>query len=151
MFLREWKKDGYFITTNKAKLQINRIHAFLTNSYWAKGISLELVKESINHSICFGLFHHEKQIGLARMITDGITFGYLCDVYVEAEYRGQGLGKWLVETLFANPEFHRLRRSVLATSDAHGLYSQIGFNPVLKPEFLMERLNLDAYLKATSN
>ena len=116
------------------------IHAYLSErSYWAKGRNLDTVKMSIENSLCFGLYNQQgKQLGFARVATDFAIFGYLMDVFVLEEYRGQGLGKKLIEYLVNHPDIKILRRIGLATSDAHGLYHQFGFCPVSSPEKMME-------------
>ena len=115
------------IRTEPARLDVDAIHAFLTRSYWASGVTRERVARSLEGSLCFGLFGDGAQIGFARVITDRVTFGYLCDVYVLEAHRGQGLGKRLVEAVRAHPELRGLRRLLLRTRDAHGLYEQFGF------------------------
>src|SRR5215212_5926175 len=119
----EWQKENFIISTDKSKLDIFYIHQFLSNeSYWALGIPLEIVEKSIDHSLCFGMFDGEKQIGFARIITDEATFGYLADVFIDSIYRGQGLSKWLMEVIMQLPFIPLLRRFMLGTKDAHGLY-----------------------------
>ncbi|MDH7464607.1 GNAT family N-acetyltransferase [Chitinophagaceae bacterium 26-R-25] len=114
-------------------------HHFLsTESYWAKNIPIDLVKKSVEGSLCFGLYHNGKQIGFARMITDGATFGYLCDVFIDTTYRGKGLSKWLMQTLLQHPDLQGLRRISLATKDAHGLYEQVGFKPLNDADRFMQ-------------
>jgi GNAT superfamily N-acetyltransferase len=118
------------IRTEPERLDVDAIHAFLTRSYWAKGVSRERVARSLEGSLCFGAFDGERQIGFARVVTDRVTFGYLCDVYVLEEHRGRGLGKRLVEAVRAHPDLRGLRRLLLKTRDAHGLYEQFGFERV---------------------
>ena len=115
------------ISCDPARQDVDAIHAYLTRSYWAAGISRERVARSIDQSLCFGLFDGARQIGFARVVTDATTFGYLADVYVLEEYRGRGLGKRLMEAVRAHPDLADLRRFVLWTRDAHGLYEQFGF------------------------
>jgi N-acetylglutamate synthase-like GNAT family acetyltransferase len=117
-------------SSEPARLDVDAIHAFLTRSYWAKGVSRERVSKSLEQSLCIGAFDAERQIGFARVITDRVTFGYLCDVYVLEEHRGRGLGKRLVEAVRAHPDLQGLRRLLLKTRDAHGLYEQFGFTRV---------------------
>lgn len=131
-------RAGYEISTDPARLDLEAIHAYLTHSYWAEGISRELVARSLAGSLAFGLYAGARQIGLARVITDRATFAYLCDVYVLEEFRGQGLGRWLMETVVAHPELQGLRRFTLVTRDAHGLYASLGFGPLARPEGYME-------------
>lgn len=120
-------KNQFTITTEKEKLDIEVIHSFLTRSYWAEGISKEVIKRSIEGALCFGLFENGKQIGFARMITDKATFAYLADVFIIEEYQGRGLSKWLMEVIMSHPSLQGLRRMMLATRDAHGLYEKFGF------------------------
>ena len=138
-------KGDYHITTDKNKLDVDFIHAFLTTSYWAEGISKEIIIKSIEGALCFGVFHGGKQIGFARMITDCATFAYLGDVFIDKDHRGKGLSKWLMEIIMAHPDLQGLRRMMLATKDAHGLYAQFGFTPVPNPERWMQIHNPDIY------
>lgn len=121
------EKNQFTITTEKEKFDVEFIHSFLTRSYWAEGISKEVIKRSIDGALCFGLFENDKQIGFARTITDKATFAYLADVFIIEEYRGRGLSKWLMEVLMSHPSLQGLRRMMLATKDAHGLYEKFGF------------------------
>ena len=142
----EWQKENFIISTDKSKLDIFYIHQFLSNeSYWALGIPLEIVEKSIDHSLCFGMFDGEKQIGFARIITDEATFGYLADVFIDSIYRGQGLSKWLMEVIMQLPFIPLLRRFMLGTKDAHGLYEQFGFTPITMPERFMQIHRPNAY------
>jgi len=139
----EVQKDDFLISTDKSKLQIDVIHDYLCNrSYWAKGIPVEIVQRSIAHSITFGVYHQQEdtltQIGFCRVTSDLATFAYLADVFVLEEYRGNGLSKFLVESVLKHPDLQGLRRWVLATWDAHGLYAQFGFEPLDKPEYFMQ-------------
>jgi GNAT superfamily N-acetyltransferase len=115
------------LSSERALLDVDAIHAYLTRSYWANGVSRERVAKSLEGSLCFGAFDGERQIGFARVITDRVTFGYLCDVYVLEAYRGRGLGKRLVAAVRAHPDLQTLRRLLLKTRDAHGLYEPFGF------------------------
>ena len=119
--------SGLVICTDRERQDVDAIHAYLSRSYWAAGITRERVARSIDRSLCFGLFDGARQIGFARVVTDATTFAYLADVYVLEEYRGQGLGKRLVEAVRAHPDLADLRRFVLWTRDAHGLYERYGF------------------------
>jgi len=124
----ELTKDDYIISTDAAKLDINIIHHYLSvESYWAQQIPLEVVEKSIDNSLCFGVYYNNEQIGFARIITDKATFAYLADVFILPEHRGKGLSKWLMTAIHAHPELQRLRRWVLGTKDAHGLYEQFGW------------------------
>ena len=137
--------DDYDISSDPARLDLEAIHAYLTRSYWAEGIPEETVARAVAGSLCFGVFHGARQVGFARVVTDRATFAYLCDVYVLEEHRGRGLGKRLVGEVMAHPELAGLRRFVLATRDAHGLYAQAGFQPLARPEFFMEIVRPDVY------
>ena len=123
-------KDGFTISTEKEKLDIDLIHSFLTRSYWAEGISKEIISRSVEGALCFGVFENDKQVGFARMITDRATFAYLADVFIIEEYRGRGLSKWLMEVIMSHPDLQGLRRMVLVTRDAHELYKKFGFTPL---------------------
>lgn len=121
------------------------IHQFLASSYWAREIPLELVRKSIENSLCFGIYEGNQQVAFARVITDYATFGYVSDVFVVPAHRGRGLSKWLIEEIRAHPELQVLRRWHLLTGDAHGLYKQFGFTELSKPEMHMEITIPDAY------
>ena len=127
-------KDEYIISTDKNKIDTDYVHGFLTQSYWSPGVPRETVKKAMQNSLCFGVYDNGRQIGYARMVTDTATFDYLADVFIVENYRGKGLGKWLVKVILAHPELQGLRRIILATRDAHSLYSQFGFVPFATPE-----------------
>jgi GNAT superfamily N-acetyltransferase len=146
------KKDRFFITTEKEKFDIDLIHSFLTRSYWAEGISKEIIKRSIEGALCFGVFENDKQampagrqVGFARMITDKATFAYLADVFIVDEYRGLGLSKRLIEFIMSHPDLQGLRRMMLATRDAHGLYEKFGFTPLNNVDCWMHIHNPGVY------
>jgi len=143
----EWKKDEYLISTDQSKIDIGVVHNYLSQSYWAEGIPTETVKRSMEHSLCFGIYKQEKQIGFARVISDFATFAYLADVFVLGEERGKGLSKWLMEIIMDHPQLQGLRRFTLATRDAHGLYEKFGFKIFASPGRWMERHNPDVYRK----
>jgi len=131
----EISENGFIFSDNKELLKVDSIHHYLsTESYWAKNISLDTVRRSIENSLCFGIYKDNTQIGFARWITDKATFGWLCDVYIENDYRGQGLSKKLMSFMIFHPDLQGLRRYQLATLDAHGLYEQFGFSPIQNPE-----------------
>ena len=140
-------QNDYCISTDKSRLDIHIIHHFLKASYWATGIPLETVERSIAGSLCFGVYHASEQIGFARVISDLATFAYLADVFILEAYRGQGLSKWLLETIMSHPDLHGLRRWMLATRDAHELYRKFGFETVKSPDRWMEIHNLEIYAK----
>ena len=126
-------------------LNVAAMHAYLTNCYWSPGIPRSVIQKAVRNSICFGLYHGANQVGLARVVTDAATYAYLCDVYILEEHRGNGLGKWLIQTVVSHPELQGLRRFTLATRDAHGLYSQFGFQPLADPARHMEISVPDIY------
>ncbi len=142
--LVEYEKGNYVISTDKTRLDVAAIHHFLsTQAYWALNRPVEMVKKTIENSICFGVYDGDRQIGFARVVTDYATFAWLCDVFIIPEYRSQGLGKWLVECVVTYPELASLRRIVLATRDAHELYRRYGnFTSLRTPERWMEKLTL---------
>lgn len=135
------------ISTDKSLLQLEVIHDFLKNSYWAKNIPIEIVKKSIEFSICFGVYLGGKQIGFARVISDRATFAYLADVFIVKEEQGKGYSKELMKHIMAHAELQGLRKFLLATADAHGLYKQFGFKVLAKPERVMEITITDIYSK----
>jgi GNAT superfamily N-acetyltransferase len=136
----------FLISTDRARLDLNVIHGFLTNSYWAKAIPRETVARSIEHSLCFGVYDGSgKQVGFARVISDLATYAYVADVFVLESHRGRGLGKALMETIVRHPELLGLRRWNLSTVDAHKLYAQVGFTAPKWPERYMEILRPNLY------
>jgi len=142
----EHRRDEFCISTDPARLDLEVIHNFLTNCYWAKGIPRDVVARSIEHSLCFGVYDGSgAQVGFARVVTDFATIAYLGDVFVLESHRGRGLSKWLMECITQHPALQGLRRWILLTRDAHGLYSQFGFKPVAKPDRYMELHKPDVY------
>ncbi|MDQ8051647.1 MAG: GNAT family N-acetyltransferase [Pedobacter sp.] len=142
-------KEGNFIFSDDSHLiDATAVHRYLSDeSYWAKGIPIEIVKRSIQNSLCFGVYHNGKQVGFARWVTDRATFAYLCDVYIEKDFRGLGLSKKLMSLMMFHPDLQGLRAYHLGTLDAHGLYAQFGFKPLTAPERRMEIVVQDIYLK----
>lgn len=140
------------ITTDKDSLDIGLIHRFLSSeAYWCRGIPRATVERAIAGSLCFGGYLDGRQVAFARVVTDGATFGYLADVFVLPEHRGQGHSKVLVAAVMAHPQLQGLRRFSLATSDAHGLYAGFGFAAPARPQTLMEKLDLDVYTRASGH
>jgi GNAT superfamily N-acetyltransferase len=135
----------YEIDTDKARLDLAAIHRFLARSHWAKDIPLAVLERAIRHSLAFGLYRGRKQIGFARIVTDHATFAYLADVFVLPEERGKGLARWLVETILAHPELQGLRRWLLGTRDAQGLYERCGFRAPPPAFAFLERLDAEVY------
>ncbi|HEY6929850.1 MAG TPA: GNAT family N-acetyltransferase [Thermoanaerobaculia bacterium] len=144
----EWRRDTYAISTDRGRLDRTVIHHFLEGSYWAKGIPREIVDRCIENSLCFGLYDGARQIGFARVVTDLSTFAYLADVFVLDSARGRGLGVWLIETIMRHPQLQGLRRWMLATADAHGLYRKFGFTALSRPERMMEITDPDIYMRS---
>jgi GNAT superfamily N-acetyltransferase len=157
----EQHRSEFVVSTDPARLDLDVIHGFLTNCYWAKGIPREVVTRANEHSLCFGVYdesgepspHLAKdarhgapgQVGFARVISDFATIAYIGDVFVLESHRGRGLGKWLMECIVQHPALQGLRRWMLTTRDAHGLYSQVGFTPVKFSERYMELHRPDVY------
>jgi GNAT superfamily N-acetyltransferase len=133
------------ISTDPTRIDVDAVHAYLTRAYWCEGISKDLLAKAIAGSLCFGLFDGARQIGFARVVTDKATFAYLCDVYVLEEYAGWGLGKSLMREVQSHPDLQGLRRFVLVTRDAHGLYKQFDFEPLKNPTSYMEILHPNIY------
>ncbi len=137
----EFKRENYIISTDPSRLDLPWIHNYLTNdSYWAQGISFQVFRKSVANSLCYGVYHQEVQVGFGRVISDYATFAYLADVFIAEPYRQRGLGKWLVDCVLKHPDLQGLRRWMLVTKDAHGLYKQYGFKPLRRPESIMEIL-----------
>ena len=142
----QWQREKYLITTDADKVDIDVIHQYLSEqSYWAKGIPREIVAWSVQHSICFSVLHEGALIGFARVTSDHATVAYVGDVFVLPAHRGRGLSTWLMECVIAHPDLRGLRRWMLATADAHGLYARFGFAAMKAPERWMEKHDLDVY------
>ncbi len=150
MKIEEYSKENYLISTDNTKLSIGRIHSYLTRSYWSENIPFEIVKKSIEHSLCFGVYNKNIQIGFARVISDYTTFAYLADVFIVEEERGKGLSKWLMECILKHYQLQGLRSFCLMTKDAHSLYERYGFNNLPNPERFMAKREDDIY-KKTNN
>ena len=139
----------YALSTDKTRLDMVALHHFLSvESYWAKGIPLATVERAVAHSLCFGLYYRGTFAGFARIISDMTSFAYLCDVFVLPEHRGRGLSKWMMQCILEHPDLQGLRRMMLATRDAHGLYAQFGFKPLDAPEPFMQLHHPDVYRSA---
>jgi len=147
----EWRRGAHTVSDERARIDLDVVHGYLARSYWAEGIPRELVQRALENSLCFGLYEPlpggsgERQIGFARVISDRATFAYLADVFVLEERRGQGLARFLMECVDAHPELHALRRWLLVTRDAHGLYERLGWRALAEPSRHMERTVKDAY------
>jgi N-acetylglutamate synthase-like GNAT family acetyltransferase len=139
----EWKQDNYFISDDDAILDIDSICDFLSRAYWADKRARAVIEKSMKHSLNFGVYDGDKQIGFARVVTDRAVFAYLCDVFIDENYRGHALGKWLMECILSHPDLQGLKRWCLVTKDAHGLYKQFGFAELNDPSRWMEKFNPD--------
>ena len=141
-----WFSEGYEITTERDRIDVSAVHRYLSeHSYWAKNIPLEIVERAIQHSLCFAVLHGDQLAGFARVTSDRATVAYLGDVFILPAHRGKGLSKWLMESISAHPQLQGLRRWMLATADAHGLYAQFGFTPLKAPARWMEKHDHDVY------
>ncbi|HEV2401383.1 MAG TPA: GNAT family N-acetyltransferase [Candidatus Sulfotelmatobacter sp.] len=144
--IMEFRRGEYVISTDPARLDLNVIHGFLTNCYWSKGIPRETVERSIEHSLCFGIYHGpDVQVGFARVVSDFATVAYLGDVFVLEAHRGRGLSKWMMKCIMEHPALQGLRRWILLTRDAHGLYAKSGFTPLKSADRYMELHRPDVY------
>jgi len=143
--VQEYRRGQFVISTGRDRLDLDVIHGFLTESYWAKGIPRDVVARSIENSLCFGIYSEGKQVGFARVISDYATYAYIGDVFVLETHRGHGLGKWLMECVMQHPRLQGLRRWSLLTDDAHGLYAQFGFTPLKLPGKYMELCDAAVY------
>ena len=141
----EWRRENFTISTDPDRFERSMIHEFLSGSYWAKGSPRETVERSIEGALCFGVYHGERQVGFARVITDRATFAYLADVFVLESHRGLGLAAWLMESILAHPDLQGLRRWMLLTRDAHPLYRKSGFTGLAHPERVMEKVDPGVY------
>ncbi len=142
---REYRRDAFTISTDRARLDHEMVYKFLHTAPWCKNISREVVERSIRNSFCFGVFEGTQQVGFARVITDFATFAYVCDFFIAESHRGRGLAKWLITTILECEDLRSLRRRCIVTHEAHGLYRQMGFMSARRPEAYMELVKKDAY------
>ena len=140
----------YEITSDKSRMNVKAAHAFLSQAYWSSGVPLSIVQKAFDNSLCFAVLSGSEQVGFARVVTDKATFAYLADVYVLQAHRGQGLAKRMVEAVQDHPDLQGLRRFILATRDAHDVYSKFGFSPLSVPSRFMELHNPDIYAQAAT-
>jgi N-acetylglutamate synthase-like GNAT family acetyltransferase len=138
----ETHRDQFTISTDPARLNLDAIVDMLTRAYWAVGRPRERTERAIKNSLVFGVYEDDRQIGVARVISDYSIFAYLCDVFIHEEYRSHGLGKWLIQTILEHPDLREMRRWVLVTNDAHSLYKQFGFSSIEDPEHWMQMFKL---------
>ncbi len=139
--IKEYRKDDYLITTDPERVDMDVVVNFLTTAYWAELRSRSKIERAVSNSLPFSIYHGEKQVGFARVVSDHAIFAYLMDVFVIEEYRGRGLSKWLMNCIFEYPNFYNVKKWALATGDAHGLYRKFGFESITdeKLAILMER------------
>ncbi|RJP48279.1 MAG: N-acetyltransferase [Anaerolineaceae bacterium] len=137
----EWKRDNFTISDDASRLDLDAIADFLSRAYWAETRPRDVIERSVQHSLNIGVYDGKRQIGFARVVTDRAVFAYLCDVFIHEGYRGQALGKWMMECIVNHPELQGLRRWCLVTRDAHGLYNQFGFAELNNPERWMEKFD----------
>lgn len=148
----EWARSEYTVITDADRLDFDVIHSYLADvAYWSRGISRAMVEKSARHSLCFGLFKNDAQIGFARLITDHTTFAYLSDVFVLPEFQGDGLGTWFMQCVFSHPDLGTMRRLMLITGDAQKLYEKFGFTVAANPEQIMEKRPLASALGKIGN
>jgi N-acetylglutamate synthase-like GNAT family acetyltransferase len=145
--LMEWQRDGYVISTEAERIDRQVVHRYLSQeSYWALNIPSEIVERSLDHSLCFGVFDpDQRMVGFARVVSDYATFANLMDVFILPANRGAGLSKWLLSCILSHPDLQGLRSWTLKTRDAHGLYSQFGFQLAKHPEKMMEKILIQPY------
>ncbi len=146
----EWSRGALSISTDPGRLDRAAIQGFLAGSYWARGIPQEVVDRSIDGALCFGIYEGAAQVGFARVITDRATFAYLADVFVLESHRGRGLASWLMEVVMTHPDLQGLRRWILMTRDAHGLYRKFGFREIADPARCMEIVDREVYTRGPS-
>ncbi|MCQ3937345.1 MAG: N-acetyltransferase [Chloroflexi bacterium] len=137
----EYKRGNYIISDDPARLDLDAVSDFLSRAYWADTRPRDVIEKSIQHSLNFGVYDGERQIGFARVVTDRAVFAYLCDVFIHEDYRGNALGKWMMECVLSHPDLQSLKRWCLLTRDAHGLYRQFGFTELNDPARWMEKLD----------
>lgn len=143
--------QDYTLSDDPARLDLDAIHAFLSRSYWAAGIPRETLARAIANSLCFGVYLGPTQVGFARLVTDRATFAYLADVYVLEPHRGRGLSRALMELVMSHPQVQGLRRWMLATRDAHGLYRKFGFSDLANPAMILAKHDPEVYSRAGVN
>lgn len=143
--LLEETRGDYSVSNDTSRLDLDVIHGYLCNAYWCEKIPRETVERAMRHSLCFGLYDRDRQVGFARIVTDYATYAYVCDVFVLEKHRGRGLGTWLMQCITSHPDLQGLRRWCLTTRDAHELYEKAGFERTRMPERYMDRVKPDIY------
>lgn len=147
----EYSKGELVCSDDKSRLDVTTIHGWIASSYWGRNIPRDVFERAINGSDCFGVYHGERQVAFARVVTDRATFAYLCDVIVDESVRGDGVGSWLMECIHAHEAYQGLRRWMLATRDAHGLYARFGWEPLPDARLFMQKHDPDVYLRAAKD
>lgn len=142
--------QGYDISLDPARLQLDAVHGFISTTYWASGMPRETMARAIANSVCVGAYRDGEQVGFARVVTDRATFAYLADVFVLPDHGGKGLARALVTALHDHPDLQGLRRWMLATNDAHGVYAALGWQPIARPELFMQRHDPDVYRRGAA-
>ena len=137
----EIHRGSFTISDDPSRLDLDAICGFLSRAYWADKRKRETIEKSIKHSLNFGVYDGDKQVGFARVVTDHAVFAYICDVFIHEEYRGRSLGKWMMESIMSHSDLQGLKRWCLVTRDAHGLYEQSGFTPLASPDRWMEKFD----------
>jgi GNAT superfamily N-acetyltransferase len=135
-----WTREGFELSTDPARMDLEAVYGFISQSYWGRARSREVQRRAMENAICFGVFKDGVQVAFARVVTDKAVFAYLADVFVLPDFRGRGLSKWIMEAVDAHPDLQGLRRFLLATRDAQGLYAKYGFRPLADPSVYMERM-----------
>lgn len=143
--IREWNRDEYLVSNDRARLDLGVIHEYLVRSYWAENIPREIVARSLEHSLGYGVYYQDRQVAFARVVTDQATFAYVADVFVLEAHRSRGLARWLMRCILETPELQGIRRWLLATRDAHEVYRSVGFLPLAEPARFMEIVRNDLY------
>jgi GNAT superfamily N-acetyltransferase len=144
---REWRRGEFVVSTDRSRLDVDQVHAYLASSYWAAGMPRAVLERAIENSLTFGIYHGHDQVGFARAITDLATYAYLSDVFVVEAYRGRGLSKWLMECILSHPDLQGVRRFALFTRDAQGLYERYGFEPARGGSIYLERSTPNVYAR----
>jgi GNAT superfamily N-acetyltransferase len=143
--IREWHKDQHTISTDRSRLDVELIHRFLSREFWdTKGIPRDVLERALEHSLCFGVYDGDRQVGFARVVTDRATFAFVCDDFVVESHRSRGIATWLMQCIRAHPELQRLHRTMVVTHDQR-LYLKVGFTPLEEPDTYMEILDPDPY------
>lgn len=148
--VREWRRGALTVSTDRARLDVPLIHRFLSREFWdTEGMPRDVLERAIEHSLCFGVFDGDVQVGFARVVTDRATFAFVCDDFVVESHRGRGLATWLMQCILSHPDVRGLHRTMLVTHDTR-LYRKAGFTPLNEPETYMEILDREAYARATT-